>query len=85
MKPKRDLVLIQADKPKEKTNSGLYIQEEWKTIPPLGTVEAVGPLVKDVKPGDRVIFERYSSIILEDGKRMCKESHILATVEEQNG
>ena len=81
--PKRDLVLIQADAPKEQTKSGLYIVEEWKTLPHTGTVLAVGPKVTEVKVGERLLFERYGSVILEKGQRLCKESHCLATLEEE--
>lgn len=81
MLPKRDLVLIQADEAKGQTKSGLFIAEEWKTLPHTGTVLAVGPLVREVNVGDRVMFERYASIILEDGQRLCKESHCMATLE----
>jgi hypothetical protein len=29
----------------------------------------------------RVLFERYASVILPDDQRLCKQSHILATLE----
>lgn len=80
MQPTRDIVLIKADKPKDKTDSGLFIQQDWKTLPPTGTVLAIGPDVNNVKTGDKVVFERYASIILENDERLCKESHILAKV-----
>jgi chaperonin GroES len=80
MQPTRDIVLIRVEKPKEKTESGLYIKEDWKTLPPVGVVLAVGPLVTDVKRGDKVLFERYASVILENDERLCQESHILAVV-----
>lgn len=83
MKPLRDIVLIQADKPKEKTASGLYIKEEWKTLPPTGTVVAIGHDVGQVSVGDRVVFERYGAIILENDQRLCKESHILAKIDAE--
>ena len=78
--PLWDIVLIQADKPREKTASGLLLVEEWKTLPPTGTVLAIGPDVKTVKVGDRVMFGRYGSIILENDLRLCQERHIHATV-----
>jgi chaperonin GroES len=81
MKPTRDIVLIKADQAKEKTASGIFIVEEWKTLPQTGEVLAVGTDVKAVKVGDRVLFERYASVILENDERLCKESHILATYE----
>lgn len=84
MKPTKDLVLVLADKPKEKSTSGILIAEEWKSLPPTGTVLAVGPLVQEVKVGDRILFERYGSVILPDDKRVCKESHILAVLEGED-
>lgn len=78
MKPFKDLVVIEVDPPKEKTASGLYIKEDWKTIPPTGVIKEVGPDVTTVAVGDKVLFERYSSIIIDKTTRMCKESHILA-------
>lgn len=82
MKPLRDIILIEPDKPPEKSAAGLYIVEEWKSLPPSGTVKAVGPEVTKVKPGDRVIFERYGSIIFNKETRLCKESQILGFKDE---
>lgn len=76
MTPSRDIVLIKADEAKTKTASGLFLNEDWKTLPLEGEVLAVGPLVTNVTVGDRVIFERYSSLILENNERLCKASHI---------
>lgn len=86
MQPFNDLILIQADKPRETTKSGLLIAEEWKTVPPTGTILAVGPGVTEerLKPGVRVLFERYASVILENDQRLCKQSHILAILEDDD-
>lgn len=83
MQPLTDRVLVEVDPPKEKTASGFYVQEDWKTLPPFGTVKAIGPDVKQVKVGDRIIFERYGAVILpEKNMRMCQESHILGVINE---
>ena len=84
MHPTRNLLLILADKPRTRTELGLYLQEEWKTLPHTGTVQEVGPLVTDVKVGDRVLFERYASIILEGDNRLCQESHVLAIIKDES-
>lgn len=84
MKPLYDLVLIEADKPRERTVSGLLVVEEWKTLPPTGTVVDVGPDVTLVKKGDRVVFERYGSVIYDKEKRLCKESQIMGVVNEKD-
>ena len=74
IQPLRDLVLIKADQPKTETASGILLaEEEWKTLPPTGEVMAIGPEVKAVSIGDRVMFERYGSIVLEGDNRICKE------------
>ena len=82
MKPTENRVLVQVDKPKNKTDSGIHIKEEWKTLPPIGVVKETGPQVTSIKIGDKVVFERYGSVILEDNMRMCQESHILAIIDE---
>lgn len=80
MTPTRDIVLIEADKPPEKSASGILLVEDWRTLPPTGTVIEVGPEVTTVKKGDRVVFERYASIILDKDQRLCKEDHILGII-----
>lgn len=87
LQPSRDIIHIKADTVPEKTASGFFIKEDWKTIPPTGTVLAVGPEVTQVKKGDRVVFERYASMILDGDDRLCKESHILGILpkEESDG
>ncbi|MHA2066815.1 MAG: co-chaperone GroES [Candidatus Thorarchaeota archaeon] len=82
MKPTSNRILILGDKPRDKTTSGILIKEDWKSVPPKGTVLAVGPKVTTVKKGDRVLFERYASVILDDNERMCLEDHILAIIDE---
>lgn len=78
IKPYRDIVLIKAVKPKDRTDSGLYLSETWKTLPLEGTVISVGENVKQVKPGDSVLFMRYASVILDNDERLVKERHIFA-------
>lgn len=82
MQPTDDRVLIAVDKPKDRTTSGLFIQEDWKSLPLTGTVIAFGPNVTTLRPGNRVLFERYASVILEDDQRLCLESHVLAILLE---
>lgn len=81
--PIGDLVLIRVDEPERETKSGILIKEDWKTLPPVGTVIAAGEdaLVRFpmfVTGTTKVVFERYSSIILEDDLRLCRLSNILA-------
>ena len=78
LKPLRDSVLLEADKATERTASGLYIKEDWATLPSYGNVISVGPEVKDIKAGDRVLFNRYAAIQLEEQKRLVTERDIQA-------
>jgi chaperonin GroES len=82
MKPLRDIVLIRPDEAQEKTQTGILLHEDWKTLPPTGEVVAVGPEVTDVKPGDRVVFMRYAVIDADDGLKAAKEMHIMGVIED---
>lgn len=76
-------ILIEADEPVKQSASGILIQEDWETRPPYGTVLAVGPDVTEVKKGDRVVFERFGSIMMpEKNQRLCLEEHMLAVLDE---
>lgn len=75
-----DWVLIKPDEPKTKTDSGLYVHEDWKTLPITGEVKAVGPEATTVKTGDRVMFLRYAVIDGEGGDKIAKEQHIIGVL-----
>lgn len=72
------LVLIKVDQPEEREESGLWKQEEWITNSPTGVVERVADDVTFCKVGDKVFFERYTSIPTPYGKefRLCREDAI---------
>lgn len=72
------LVLVKVDLPKEQDDDGIFVQEEWVSNSPTGVVEAVADDVTFCKAGDRVFFERYTSIPTPDGKefRLCREDAI---------
>jgi len=85
IQPKGKIVLIEVDKVADQTKSGILLTaQNWKTLPPVGVVTAIGPDVKDRGLlGKKVIFERYTSIILpqeEDkiDRRFVIEDNILA-------
>lgn len=55
MKPLGDRVLIEPDTPAEETASGLIVKRTY--VPETtGTVIAIGEKVREVKPGDYVLF-----------------------------
>lgn len=80
MKLSSKLVLVRVDKPKEQTDSGIFIQEEWVSHRPLGVVEAVADDVLTCKVGDKVWFERYTAVPHpeNDDLRACREDAIIA-------
>ena len=77
------LVLIKVDTPPEQDESGIFIQEEWVTNQPTGIVERVSDDVTFCKPGDKVFFERYTSIPTPYGKefRLCREDAIFEVIQ----
>jgi co-chaperonin GroES (HSP10) len=64
--PLRNNVVIKADKDDRKSQSGILIAREWEKLPHTGEVMNVGKDVTDVKVGDRVHFNRYAYIKIED-------------------
>lgn len=81
LQPARNIVVIEADKPAKQTASGIYIVEDWATLPPIGTVLAIGPDVTDRDlVGKRVVFERYGAVRFKDDIKLCLESHLLAVI-----
>lgn len=78
------LVLVKVDAVKEQDTSGFFIAEEWQTNEPTGIVEAIADDVTFCKVGDRVFFERYTSIPTPDGKdyRLCREDAIFEIYEK---
>ena len=81
---KSKTVLVKVDDIKTQDDDGIYSQEEWQTNEPTGIVEAVADDVTFCKIGDKVFFERYSSIPTPFGKniRMCRLEAILAIIHE---
>lgn len=82
IKPLTDRVVAKKDQPLEKTKSGILLGEA-KEAPAYAVVEAVGPDVKNIKKGDKIIFKEYSTaeVELDDDKYLIlKEEDILATI-----
>ena len=75
--PLQGILLIKADKPKTQSDAGILLNEQWKTLPLEGTVLEVGDGIDAVKKGDRVGFNRYASIILENDERLINERQLL--------
>ncbi|HMM62009.1 MAG TPA: co-chaperone GroES [Candidatus Saccharibacteria bacterium] len=83
IKPLADRVVAVRAKAESKTASGLYLPESSKEKPVLAEVVAVGPDVKQLKPGNRIVYKEYSTTELKvDGTEyiIVKEEDVLATV-----
>ena len=92
-RPLGDRVLVRRVEEEQKTRGGIIIPDTAKEKPQEGEVIAVGPggrdedgerIEMDVKPGDRILFGKWSgSEVRIDGEDLLimKESDILGVVE----
>lgn len=82
IKPLQDRVVAIKDEPQKTTKSGILLGEA-KESPSYAIIESVGPDVKTVKPGDKIIYKQYSTTDVKvDDKDyiIVKEEDILATL-----
>lgn len=82
LKPLSDRIVAKIEKPLEKTASGILLGEA-KEKPAYAVVESVGPDVKVVKKGDKIVYKEYSTTEIKlDGTDyiILKEEDILATM-----
>ena len=94
-RPLGDRVLVKRVEEESKTKGGIIIPDTAKEKPQEGEVVAVGPGAReesgkvqplDVKPGDRILFGKWSgSEVKLDGQDLLimKESDILGVLEPQ--
>ena len=83
IKPLADRVVVVREEAKTKTASGIYLPESAKEKTALCEVVAVGPDVKAVKVGERIVYGGYNMTELKvDGTEyvIVKEEDILAKV-----
>jgi chaperonin GroES len=93
-RPLHDRVLVRRIEAEEKTKGGIIIPDTAKEKPQEGEIIAVGPgardesgkiVALDLKPGDRVLFGKWSGTEVRiDGEDLLimKESDIMGVVEE---
>lgn len=83
LQPLGDYVVAQAEEAESKTKSGLYLPDNAKEKPKTAKIVAVGPLAKQVKVGDRIVYKGYSTTDVKvEGTDyiLVEEKDILATV-----
>ncbi len=81
--PLADRVVVSREKTEAKTVSGLYLPDSAKEKPAYAVVESVGPDVKSLKKGDKVVFKEYATTELKiDGTEylILKEEDVLAKI-----
>lgn len=82
LKPLQDRVVAIKEEPMKATKSGILLGEAEEK-PAYAVVEAVGPDVKVVKTGDKIVYKQYSTTEVEiDDKKyiILEEKDILATL-----
>ena len=94
IRPLQDRVIVQRVKEEEKTKGGIIIPDSAKEKPIEGKVLAVGNgkvledgkvRALDIKPGDRVLFGKYSGTEVKlDGEEalILREDDILGVIEK---
>ncbi len=83
IKPLADRVVAVREKAAMTTASGLYLPDTAKEKPVFATVKAIGPDVKQLKVGDKIVYKEYSTTELTaDGVEylIVKEEDVLATL-----
>lgn len=83
IKPLADRVVAIREQAQTKTAAGIYLPDAAKEKPVVAVVEAVGPDVKGIKKGDRIVYKEYSTTELKiNGTEylIVKEEDVLATV-----
>lgn len=82
LKPLGDRVVAKKEEPQTMTKSGILLGEA-KEAPSYAVVESVGPDVKTVKKGDKIVYKQYTTtdVKLEDVDYIIvEEEDILATL-----
>lgn len=82
LKPLQDRVVAIIEQPLETTKSGILLGEA-KERPAYAVVESVGPDVKTVKKGDKIVYKAYSTTDVKVDEKdyiIIKEEDILATL-----
>jgi chaperonin GroES len=85
-RPLRDRVLIKRAAAPEMAGGGrIIIPDQHREKPNFGEVVRVGSKAEDVKPGDRVLFGKYSGSAIEIGgveHLLIREDEILMVLED---
>ncbi len=82
LKPLSDRIVALKEEPMTQTKSGILLGEA-KEAPAYAVVESVGPDVKIVKKGDKIVYKNYSTTDVKVENKdyiIVKEEDVLATL-----
>lgn len=82
LKPLNDRIVAKIEKPLETTKSGILLGDT-KEKPAYALIKSIGPAVKTVKKGDKIVYKEYSTteIKLDEIEYIIlKEEDVLATL-----
>jgi len=86
LQPLADRIVLEQLDSEEKTASGIILPDSAQEKPSEGKVLAVGPDVKEVKVGDRVLYGKYGpNEVKVDGTELmiAKEEDVLAIIKKK--
>lgn len=81
--PFKDRILVARAVAEEVTKSGLFIPKSSQAKPLRGTVVSVGPVVTSTRPGDTILFGKYSGQEIQVGDNtfvLLREDEVLGKV-----
>lgn len=83
LQPLADRIVARSIEAEAKSAAGILLPDSAKEKPQMAEVLAVGKEVKEVKPGDRVLYSKYGpNEVKVDGEELLliKEEDVLAVV-----
>jgi len=83
IKPLADRVVAIREEAATKTASGIYLPDTAKEKPVVAKIVAIGPDVKQVKIGDKIVYKEYATTDLKIDNQeylIIKQEDILATL-----
>lgn len=83
IKPLADRIVATREAVQTKTASGIFLPDSSREKPVVASVIAVGPEVKSLAVGDKIIYKEYSTTEIKVNEieyLIIKEEDVLATV-----
>ena len=83
LKPLTNHVVAKKEKPISKTSTGILLPDSNKEETAYAIVESVGPDVKNIKVGDKIIYKEYSATIVKFDNAdyiIVEDKDVLATL-----